>query len=59
LVHELLGHERDIESMAVSPIDSRIVATVSYDARVIVWDVIAGRALWEVALFYCYLSPVP
>lgn len=44
--HELTGHHHDVCSCDFSP-DGALLATASYDTRVIIWDPHTGRKYQE------------
>lgn len=56
IFHRLAGHQNDVVSCDFSP-DGVLLATASYDTRVIIWDIHEGRALRE--LGHLFPSPRP
>lgn len=56
LIRKLEGHHNDVVSCEFSP-DGALLATASYDTRVMVWDHQKGSVLLE--LGYLFALPVP
>lgn len=57
IFHRLSGHQNDVVSCDFSP-DGVLLATASYDTRVIIWDIHEGQALRElgyVVIFFAFI----
>ncbi|XP_019903873.1 WD repeat and SOCS box-containing protein 1 isoform X3 [Esox lucius] len=57
LIRKLEGHHNDVVSCEFSP-DGALLATASYDTRVIVWDPYMGTMLLELAHLFPPPSPI-
>lgn len=57
LIRKLEGHHNDVVSCEFSP-DGALLATASYDTRVIVWDPHAATVLLELGYMTCF-PPLP
>ncbi|CAB1348091.1 unnamed protein product [Coregonus sp. 'balchen'] len=57
LIRKLEGHHNDVVSCEFSP-DGALLATASYDTRVIIWDPHMGTVLMELAHLFPPPSPI-
>jgi len=53
LIRKLEGHHNDVVSCEFSP-DGALLATASYDTRVIVWDPHTATVLFELGYVTCF-----
>lgn len=58
LIRKLEGHHNDVVSCEFSP-DGALLATASYDTRVIVWDPHTATVLLELGYVDLFFLPFP